>query len=181
MNTNRSAVEPRSACISDNGRNARLVSPLNTNHAFNTTYREVLHMHTNRSAVEPRSASISDNGRNARLVSSLNTDNLFDTIYREILHMNTKQECGGASICEHKRQRSQCKASVTSQYKPCIQYNIHVLHMNTNRSAVEARFACTVVDATTAGSVAARAAAHTKMIVDGVKSAISWFSRIIDR
>ena len=34
------------------------------------------------------------------------------------------KECGGSGICEHKRIRSLCKVSVTSQYKPCIQYNI---------------------------------------------------------
>ena len=90
------AVEPRSACISEYDLNARLVSPLNTNHAFNTTYRGILHMNTNRSAVDPRSASISG-------------------------------------------------------------------------------------IATTAGSVAARAAAHTDIIVEIARSATSWFSRILDR
>ena len=92
-----------------------------------------------RSAVEPRSASISEYGLNARLVSPLNTNHAFDTTYREVLHMNT------------------------------------------NRSAVDLRPASTVVDATTAGSVAARAAAHTKMTVDVARSATSWFSRILDR
>ena len=96
-------------------------------------------MNTNRSAVEPRSASTSDNGLIARLVSPLNTSHAFGTTYREVLHMNT------------------------------------------NRSAVDLRPASTVVDATTAGSVAARAAAHTKMTVDFARSATSWFSRILDR
>ena len=90
-------------------------------------------------AVEPRSACISEYGLNARLDSPLNSSHAFDTTYREVLHMNT------------------------------------------NRSAVDLRPASTVVDATTAGSVAARAAAHTKMTVDVARSATSWFSRILDR
>ena len=139
QNDVRNAVDLRSACISENGPNARLVSPLNTSHALDTTYREILHLNTNRSAVAHRSASISDNGVNARLVSPLNTNHAFDTTYREILHMNT------------------------------------------NRSAVDLRSASTVADASTAASVAARAAAHTKMIVDLARSASSWFSRILDR
>ena len=99
-------------------------------------------MNANRSAVAHRSVCISENGLNARLVSPLNTNHAFDTRYIEILHINT------------------------------------------NRSAVEARFACTVVDATTAESVAARAAAHTHIIVNIARSASSWFStrsRILDR
>ena len=75
-----------------------------------------------------RSASISEDGLYARLVSPLNPSHAFDTTYREVLHMNT------------------------------------------NRSAVDLRPASTVVDATTAGSVAARAAAHTKMTVDVARS-----------
>ena len=92
-----------------------------------------------RSAVDLRSASISENGLNARLVSPLNTNHAFDTRYIEILHINT------------------------------------------NRSAVDVGSASTVVDATTAESVAARAAAHTKMTGDIAKSASSLFSRILDR
>ena len=41
--------------------------------------------------------------------------------------------------------------------------------------------ASTVVDATTAGSVAVRAAVHTVIIVEIARSATSWFSRILDR
>ena len=52
--------------------------------------------------------------------------------------------------------------------------------MHTNRTAVDLRPASTVVDATTAASVAARAAAHTKMTVDIARSASSWFSIILD-
>ena len=86
-----------------------------------------------------RSASISDNGLDARLVSPLNnTNHVFDTIYREVLHMNA------------------------------------------NRSAVDLRSVSTTDNAISAASVAARAAAHTKMIVDVARSASSWFSIILD-
>ena len=78
-----------------------------------------------------RSASIRNDGPNARLVSPLNTNHAFNTTYREVLHMHT------------------------------------------NRTAVDLRPASTVVDTTTAASVAARAAAHTKMTVDIAKSASS--------
>ena len=96
-------------------------------------------MNTNRTAVEPRSASISEYGLNARLVSPLNTNHAFDITY------------------------------------------IEVLHMNTNSCAVDPRSASTIDNATTVASVAARAAARTKIIVVIATSATSWFSRILDR
>ena len=48
-------------------------------------------------------------------------------------------------------------------------------------NAVDPRSASISDYATTAASVAARAAAHTKMTVDVARSASSWFSRILDR
>ena len=66
----RNAVEPRSACISEYGLYARLVSSLNTSHAIDTTYREILHLNTNRSAVADRSACISENATTAASVAA---------------------------------------------------------------------------------------------------------------